>query len=285
MQGLIDHGTATPYSLNTENKEHSNEKYTIYFGLGLTLSLTHSPEVFKVSPAGVKLGNYLIRTLDSRTSKQSFLDVGTGSGVHALLMSKLGNNDVTATDISEQAIEHAKHQELNNLKKHTISFYISDLFTCIPERTFQTIVFNPPGWRTPSRSLMQRLKTIEQTGKMPIEAMFYGEEVVNRFLDGVPRYLSPTGTAIVGVNSLVGIRDILYKYNKKHKGKPPLAYRLVERHTLPLLYYSTHWQSIQRHLKIEFENWLKQDLAAYSTDKNGNIFWSYEIIEFFHRKH
>lgn len=283
MQGLIDHGAANQNQLNSENIKYSNNKYKIYFGLGQSLSFIHSPEVFKVSLAGVKLGSYLTQSLNSSTANESFLDIGTGSGVHALLMRKLGNKDVTATDICECSIEQAKRHEDINFKKNAISFCVSDLFNSLPERQFQTIVFNPPGWRTPSQSIALRLKCSEQAGGIPVQAMFYGEEVVSRFLQDLPKYLSSTGRAIVGLNSLVGIRDILYNYNKVYNGSPPLAYRLVERHTLPLLYYSNTWQMLSEQLKKEFESWSRQDLAAYSTDQNGNIFWSYEIIEFFHR--
>lgn len=113
--------------------------------------------------------------------------------------------------------------------------------------------------------------------------MFYGEEVVARFLDDLPRYLAPEGTAIVGLNSLIGISDLLNKYNNKYNKNPPLAHRLVERHTFPLFYYSPHWESISKHLKKEFDRWAKRDSAAYSIDNNGIVFWSYEIVEFRHK--
>lgn len=282
MQGLIDHGIVTHHPLENENTEHLDDTYEIYFGLGQSLNLVDSTEVFKVSLAGVRLGHYLIQHLDSLTSTKSFLDIGTGSGVHALLMRKIGNNQITATDISKQSIEQAKLHERINFKKNSISFLVSDLFKNIPEQQFQTVIFNPPGWRTPSQSFLKTLKAIDQTGQIPIQAMFYGEKVISRFLDDLPRYLAPEGTAIVGLNSLVGISSVLSTYNKKHKGTPPLAYRLMERHTFPLFYYSPHWKTLRKHLTEEFEHWSKKDLATYSTDQNGNIFWSYEIVEFFH---
>ncbi|KAA6175700.1 methyltransferase [Pseudomonas veronii] len=283
MLGLIDHGLVGRHSLNSDNPKHLDDTYKIYFGLGQSLDFIHSPNVFKVSLAGIRLGHYLMRKFDSSFSDKRILDVGTGSGVHALLMRKLGNHDITATDISEHSIEQAKMHERMNFHQHAISFLTSDLFSSLPERQFQTIIFNPPGWRTPSASLTQRLKSIEQEGEMPIQSMFYGEEVIRRFLHDLPRYLSPTGTAVVGFNSMVGISDVLSKYNQSHQDTPPLAYRLMERHTLPLLYYSDHWRMISNALNKEFEHWSKQDMAAYSIDKNGEIFWSYEIIEFFHR--
>ncbi|RDS86990.1 methyltransferase [Pseudomonas fluorescens] len=284
MLGLIDHGSAGNFHVENNCKKCLDEPYKIYFGLGQSVSLTQAPDVFKVSRAGIRLGNYLVQSLNPKNLNSSFLDIGTGSGVLALLMRKLGGNDITATDICEKSITQAKINEHLNFKQPTISFFVSDLFDGLSEQRFQTIVFNPPGWRTPSRSLIQRLETQGRTGQLPIHSMFYGDEVISRFLDELPKYLNPTGVAIVGLNSLVGIRDILERYNQKYSNAPPLTYKLIERHTLPLIHYSTHWKALEKHLKLEFEKWQALDLATYSTDKNGDIYWSYEIIEFSHHQ-
>lgn len=281
MQGLIDHGIAS-YHLTHEPPSTLKSTYKLYFGLGQSLILTDTPDVFKVSLAGVRLGHYLVQSLNSGALNSSFLDMGTGSGVHALLVRQLGNKDITASDISARSIEQAKINEHLNFKDSKISFFASDLFANLPERKYQTIVFNPPGWRTPSRSLVQRLETKNQTAQLPIHAMFYGDAVIMRFLEDLPRHLEPTGTAIVGLNSLMGIRDVLERYNRRHNNNPPLLRKLVERHTLPLNHYSNQWQTLSEHLKKEFKNWERQNKAAYSIDNNGNIFWSYEIIQFTH---
>lgn len=286
MLGLIDHGVpGWPHSADDSiHPYNQDEMYKMYFGLGQSLELIHTAQVFKVSLAGLRLGSYLVRTSDQLTLNSSFLDIGTGSGVHALLMRKLGNNHITAADISKNSINQAKKHELINFTDKKISFHVSDLFEGIPKDKFHTILFNPPGWRTPSNSLLDELKSIKQQGQIPIRAMFYGDDVVTRFLDELPLHLSTTGRAIIGLNSLVGIRDILQRYHEKHQGVPPLSYKLIERHTFPLLYYSAQWRMISHALKDEFKDWLKKDLAAYSIDQHGEIYWSYEIVEFFHHK-
>ncbi|QHF44743.1 hypothetical protein PspS35_13500 [Pseudomonas sp. S35] len=284
MQGLIDHGIAGQFHLKIDHQNCLEGVYSVYFGLGQSVNLTHAPGVFNVSLAGVRLGSYLLQSSYLRDSDRSFLDIGTGSGVHAFLARKLGGNDITATDVCEKSIAQARTNEHINFKQHAISFLASDLFDGIPEKQFHTVVFNPPGWRTPSQSFIRRLVASTQTGQLPLRAMFFGEEVISRFLEDLPRYLAPTGVAIVGLNSLMGIRDVLHRYDQKYNKKPPLAYKLVERHTFPLIHYSAQWKALDRYLKLEFENWNNLDLAAYSTDQNGNIYWSYEIIEFSHRK-
>lgn len=283
MQGLIDHGLASQQHMKSNQAETPNEIYKLYFGLGQSLSLTHTPEVFNVSLAGIRLGHYLVQSQGSNATSRSFLDIGTGSGVHALLMRKLGSLDITATDISEQSIEQAKKNETMNFKKNRIKFYVSDLFNSLPKRKFKTIIFNPPGWRAPSPSFIKQLNKINQAGHLPVRSMFYGDEVISRFLENLPNYLDPMGTAIIGLNSLVGIRDILATYNQKHGGTPPLSYRLAERHTFPLFHYSSQWQLLSKSLEREFCDWAEHDLAAYSFDEKGNIYWSYEIVEFSHK--
>ncbi len=281
MRGLIDHGLAS-HHLTKEPSTASKGTYNLYFGLGQRLTLAHHPDVFDVSIAGIRLGHYLVQKLGSKACNSSILDMGTGSGVHALLMRKLGINDITATDISDSSIEQAKINEHTNFKNHKISFFASDLFAHIPERQFQLIVFNPPGWRTPSQSLIQKLEITRQGTQLPARAMFYGETVITRFLDNLPNHLDPTGVAIVGLNSLVGIRDVLERYSQKHNYTPPLQYRLIDRHTFPLIHYSDQWRMLSADLKNEFTQWEQQDIAAFSIDNNGDIYWSYEIIEFFH---
>lgn len=282
MRGLLDHGMAGKHHLTNEYANSADDTYKVYFGLGHSLKLINIPTVFKVSLAGLRLGNYLVQSATRETLNKSFLDIGTGSGVHALLMRRLGNSDVNASDISQESIAQAKIHERINFEQGTINFSVSDLFESFTDRQFQTITFNPPGWRTPSSALIQKLEMPSQSGQMPISSMFYGEEVVSRFLEDLPKYLAPRGRAIVGLNSLIGIHDLLNRYNQKHKNTPPLIYKLVERHTFPLLYYTHDWHRLSNSLKNEFENLAKQDLADYATDQCGNIYWSYEIIEFSH---
>ena len=202
MQGLIDHGLASQHHLKSNQARTLNKIYKLYFGLGQSLSLIHTPGVFDVSLAGIRLGHYLVQSQGSNATSRSFLDIGTGSGVHALLMRKLGSLDITATDISEQSIEQAKANEVMNFKKNRINFYVSDLFNSLPKRTFKTIIFNPPGWRAPSLSFIKQLNNINQAGHLPVRSMFYGDEVISRFLEDLPSYLDPMGTAIIGLNSL-----------------------------------------------------------------------------------
>ena len=72
------------------------------------------------------------------------LELGTGSGIISIVLQKeLSNPDITAVDISEEALNIAKM----NAKKHEISdirFVVSDWFSEIMNEKFDLIISNPP---------------------------------------------------------------------------------------------------------------------------------------------
>jgi len=120
------------------------------------------------------------------------LDMGTGSGILAIELAKLGF-EVTAADINPEAIKIAKQNTKEAGVK--IDFVISDLFSNIRNK-FDLIVFNPPYVKTEDREL----KTAD------MEALAWaggpdGMQVINRFLSGVSSSLKPEGRIILLVSS------------------------------------------------------------------------------------
>jgi release factor glutamine methyltransferase len=268
--------------VRTPNQIPEVDSHLTYFGLGKSILLTKNSRVFQVSSAGLVFGAYLVRDVEFPNVHGTFLDIGTGSGVHAILARQLGITDVVAADISVNSVSLAAQNERLNFNDEQISFHVSNLFDSVPARRFDIVAFNPPGWRSPSSGLLARLKELDENETIPPRAMFYGDDVVLRFLHDLPKFLSTNGRAIVGLNSLVGIQDVLTRYTKEYGKTPPLKYRLIERHTFPLLYYSEQWASLGTALLDEFQEWRRQGLAAFTNDRNGQIYWSYEIIEFSH---
>jgi release factor glutamine methyltransferase len=255
-------------------------RYDVYLGLGHLFSLTDNPNVFRVSAAGLALGCHLLKALQDDELCGSILDLGTGSGIQALLMRGMGATRIVATDISERAVTTAQANEIRNFGDTIVSYRAGNLFEALQTRAddrFDLIVFNPPGWRSPSETLKSKLH--HSANGLDLNAMFYGDGVLVEFLAQLPNRLASGGRAIVGLNSLVGIADVLKRGNERLEGDgQKLKFKLLERVEIPLLFYTPSWQNATADLLEEFERWRDAHRSAFL--KVGNRFtWFYEITE------
>ncbi len=79
------------------------------------------------------------------TKAKKILDLCTGSGAIAVSLAKyLPNCEITAIDISNEALKVAKKNAKNNEVEKQITFINSDLFTNIQKEKFDIVVSNPP---------------------------------------------------------------------------------------------------------------------------------------------
>lgn len=74
-------------------------------------------------------------------SNLSIVDLGTGSGCIAITLSKLLNCEVDAVDISKEALEVAKQNNLKN--KTNVNFYLGDMLKPLNKK-YDVIISNPP---------------------------------------------------------------------------------------------------------------------------------------------
>lgn len=116
-------GANTPESTNGPRVTGT---YDVYFGLGHTFRLIDSPSVFKVSAAGLSLGYYLLRHLQRSEIHGRVLDMGTGSGVLALLLRDMGAQDIVASDVPLPRLQ--LRPPMNNSHSVTRAY---DIFTVI----------------------------------------------------------------------------------------------------------------------------------------------------------
>lgn len=73
------------------------------------------------------------------------LDMCTGSGAIAISLAKyIRNSEVTAVDISEEALRVAKLNAKNNMVADNITFIKSNLFDKVVKQKYDMIVSNPP---------------------------------------------------------------------------------------------------------------------------------------------
>ena len=129
------------------------------------------------------------------------LDVGTGTGLIALLMAKKASF-VLGVDINPLAVELARENALLNGIKN-VEFRLSDLFERV-EGKFDVVTFNAP--------------YLPGEPEEPIDLALVGgkdgREVLDRFIQEVPEHLKPGGTVQIVQSSITGVEETLRRLEK-----------------------------------------------------------------------
>ena len=135
--------------------------------------------------------------------KLSVLDIGTGSGLQAIIASQKGSV-VTATDINPIALDCAKsNAEKNGVE---IEFLLGDLFeplnseprlhgSTAPLNKFDLIIFNAPYLKEEGAPAEKEL----------IDHSYAGAGKIKEFLEQYKNFLKPGGFALLVHNSLSGV--------------------------------------------------------------------------------
>ncbi len=112
--------------------------------------------------------SYILADVVDRYAYGRVLDIGTGTGIQAIVAAKKGL-EVTASDIDPRALECARsNARLNHVE---IEFVQSDVFSNIKGR-YNTIIFNPP--YLPSRWF--------QPKNVALSGGRHGREFIERFI-------------------------------------------------------------------------------------------------------
>jgi len=138
------------------------------------------PEVMPITRMSHLLGEAVVA--EARTG-QRVLDMGTGSGVNAVLAARQGAQ-VVAVDINPRAVEATAANVERNGVAALVEVRHSDVFSHV-EGAFDLIVFDPPfRWFRP-RDLVETAMTDERY------------QALTRFFRQARRHLSPDGRMLI----------------------------------------------------------------------------------------
>ncbi|MFH1338226.1 MAG: peptide chain release factor N(5)-glutamine methyltransferase [Candidatus Omnitrophota bacterium] len=139
------------------------------------------------------------------------LDIGTGSGCIAIsLAGFLPKAGITATDISEKALDIAKSNAYLNKVEQRISFIHCDLFPHnLKPNTYDLIVTNPP--YIPSAQIEKLQLELSHEPRMALDGGIDGLDFYRRIIRDSWAYLKKKGLLIMemGFNQCAQIRMLL----------------------------------------------------------------------------
>ena len=164
----------------------------VYYGIRIELH----PDVYE--PAEDTF--LLAETLEVKPGEIA-LDVGTGTGIIALLMARKAKR-VLGVDVNPKAVELARKNALLN-GIGNVEFRLSDLFENVSGK-FDVITFNAP--YLPGEP--------EEPIDLALVGGETGREVIDRFIREVPDYLTENGRVYLVQSSITGIEETLNLFRK-----------------------------------------------------------------------
>lgn len=133
-------------------------------------SIDQSRCAMKVGTDGVLLGAWT-----ESDSPQNILDVGTGSGLIALMMAqKFPQAHITAIDIAPEAVEQAALNARNSIWSERIDVFIDDFNNpmSINNKVFDLIVSNPPFYVENVKSPDSQRDMARRSESLPLDNLF-----------------------------------------------------------------------------------------------------------------
>jgi release factor glutamine methyltransferase len=177
--------------------------------LGLRLCVPHG--VFPPTPVSDLLGRAVQAEVrpDDRV-----LDVGTGSGINAILAAGSAR-DVVAVDINSLAVDCARLNAERNGVQSRVQLLQSDLFEKVEGR-FDLVIFDPPFRWFPARDALEAAITDE------------GYRTLGRFIEEVPARLRPGGRILLFFGSSGDLDYLLRLIDEAGLVREVVAERLLD---------------------------------------------------------
>lgn len=230
MQAIL--GQDRQYILVYDKKNLEPKQKETYFkniekiAKGIPLQhITHQQEFMKMNFYVNK--NVLIPRPDTETLVEEVIDIAkkigaikildlcTGSGAIAISIAKyIKNSQITATDISEKALEIAeKNAKINQVDKQ-IAFLTSDLFKQIPKEKYDIIVSNPPYIK---REIIRTLdEEVRQEPLMALDGGWDGLDFYRKIIHLSYEYLKYGGYLCleIGYDQKIDVIDLIEQEEK-----------------------------------------------------------------------
>lgn len=220
------------YLLIHDNEELTNKQEKAYLEniekmiKGVPLQhITHSQEFMKMNfyvnenvliprPDTESLVEEVIN-IAKKTNAKKILDLCTGSGAIAISLAKyIENSQITAVDISEEALRIAKLNAINNNVEDKITFVKSDLFENIVKEKYDIIVSNPPYIK---KDFMKKLdKEVQQEPYIALDGGYDGLDFYRKIISEGYQYLKFKGYLCmeIGYDQKQEVFDIIKSQEK-----------------------------------------------------------------------
>ena len=220
------------YLLIHDNEELTNKQEKAYLEniekmiKGVPLQhITHSQEFMKMNfyvnenvliprPDTEILVEEVIN-IAKKINAKKILDLCTGSGAIAISLAKyIENSQITAVDISEEALRIAKLNAVNNNVEDKITFVKSDLFENIVKEKYDIIVSNPPYIK---KDFMKKLdKEVQQEPYIALDGGYDGLDFYRKIISEGYQYLKFKGYLCmeIGYDQKQEVFDIIKKQEK-----------------------------------------------------------------------
>lgn len=153
--------------------------------------------------------------ITKRINAKKILDLCTGSGAIAISLAKyIENSQITATDISQEALAIAERNAKNNKVDKQIAFLPSDLFYEIPQEKYDIIVSNPPYIK---REIVKTLaKEVQNEPLMALDGGWDGLDFYRKIIHQADDFLKFGGYLCleIGYDQKEDVMDLIKKEEK-----------------------------------------------------------------------
>jgi release factor glutamine methyltransferase len=176
-----------------------------FFGLEFEVT----PDVLIPRPETELMVERAITWLQRRPGQRRAADVGTGSAcIGIVLAANVPDLQVTATDISSEALEVARRNAARHGMTGRMEFMCCDLFP--PEARFDLIVANLPYIPTPA---LHKLPVYGREPTLALDGGTDGLDVIRRLLLQAPDRLNPGGLLLMEIEATQGVAVLSLAYD------------------------------------------------------------------------